>query len=238
MAVPSGRYERIYEAAVRGRGKLLPAVASQLAELFEPETLFALCVLVGLWAAAQLTPAGPFADVALLVFSGYGVIKQLVAAGQDLYAWVSLASDAQSDDDLEAAAGHFAKAIATVGVEVLLAVISLKAFKMLKQKIRREPARFREGRGPVEEGRGPLYDDPTARFRMTPEPEPSRVGPLREGYAYAAATATALPGAHSYRQEIAAATALPAAPYVLGGLALAAVIVGVGVAATRSKRRG
>ena len=55
MAVPAGRYERIYEAAVRGRGKLLPSVASQLAELFEPETLFALCVLVGLWAAAQLT---------------------------------------------------------------------------------------------------------------------------------------------------------------------------------------
>lgn len=236
MAVPSGRYERIYEAAVRGRGKLVPSVASQLAELFEPETLFALCVLVALWAAAQLTPAGPFADVALLVFSGFGVIKQLFAAGQDLYAWVTRASDAQSEDDLDAAAEHFAKAIATVGVEVLLAVISLKAFKMLKQKIRREPARFREGRGPVEEGRGPLYDDPAARFRMTPEPEPSRVGPLREGYVYAAA-ATALPGAHSYRQEIAAPFA-PAAPYVLGGLALAAVLVGVGVAATRSKRRG
>lgn len=227
MAVPAGRYERIYEAAVRGRGKLLPSVASQLAELFEPETLFALCVLVGLWAAAQLTPVGPFADVALLLVSGFGVIKQLFAAGQELYAWVTGASEAQSEEDLEAAAGHFAKAIATVGVEVLLAVISLRAFKMLKQKIRREPARFRER---------PLVEAPTGeRFRVAPEPEPSRVGPLREGYVYAAAAA--LPGAHSYRQEI-AAPFTPAAPYVIGGVALAVVLAGVGLAATRSRRRG
>lgn len=198
--IPASRFERVYEAAQRGKGRLLPEMQAQLGALFEPDTLFTLAVLVALWAGAQLTPIGAFADVALLIYSGWGVLKRLWEAGTDINDWVTGASAAKTDEDLDRAGAHFARAVTTIGVEALLAVVSLGAFRALRAKVRSEPTRFGEvpKARPIEAAPAeavierPIEAAPAPAPRPTPRP-PLPVRPTIGGAV--AAAVVAAPGA-------------------------------------------
>jgi hypothetical protein len=52
---------------------------------------------------------------------------------KDLYQFVTTATHADSDEDLDRAAGHFAHAIAVIGVDGLAAILVHKAFKTFKE---------------------------------------------------------------------------------------------------------
>jgi hypothetical protein len=140
------RTSRLYEAALRGLSQAPAEMRVQLAALFEPETLFTLIVIVGLWAAAQLTPLGPFADVAILAYGGYGLVKDLIAAWDDFSAWYRLASEATTEEELDRAGAHFGQALGIVGTDLILVIVSSAGFRALRKKIAGDPKRF--GRAP------------------------------------------------------------------------------------------
>jgi hypothetical protein len=180
-AVPADVFGRCYESARRSWRFLGAELRVQLAALFDPSTLKTLAIVVALWVGSQLTIVGPFADVALLVYGGYGLVKDLVVAASDFGAWYAGARDAKTEADLDAAAAHFARGLAIVGADVILTILSAKAFQTLKAKIKGDPKRWGAERpaGERPAGEGKPAERPAGEGKPAERPAGER--PAGEG---------------------------------------------------------
>jgi hypothetical protein len=131
----SSRVMRAIEIAATQ--KLGGAVGAKLKELATPANLAVLMAFVGLYIAAQATPAGWVADgiaVVTLVASAMLIGKELSGVIDEVRAFVSLCEN--PNGDLDAAAQHLANAATTVGIDVLLAIILHKAGSAAKPYIK------------------------------------------------------------------------------------------------------
>lgn len=131
----SGRVLRAIEIAATQ--KLRGAVGAKLRELATPANLAVLMAFVGLYIAAQATPAGWAADgiaIVTLVASAMLIGKELSGVIDEVRAFVRLCEN--PNGDLDAAAQHLANAASTVGIDVLLAIILHKAGSAAKPYIK------------------------------------------------------------------------------------------------------
>jgi hypothetical protein len=122
----SGRVMRAIDIAATQ--KLGGAVGAKLRELATPANLAVLMAFVGLYIAAQATPAGWVADgiaIVTLVASAMLIGKELSGVIDEVRAFIGLCEN--PNGDLDAAAQHLANAATTVGIDVLLAIILHKA---------------------------------------------------------------------------------------------------------------
>jgi len=127
--------EKIGEAMRRSL-PLLPLEARGIVNsMLEPTTLAIIAGTLVVWAGSHFFGVGEFVDLILLT-AGVVTLGTAVWSGADeLYKFVDRSVKAKSDPDLDAAAGHFARAVTLLGISTIQALLL------------REPARATIGRG-------------------------------------------------------------------------------------------
>lgn len=107
------------------RAPIAPAVRDRILAVLTPQALVAALVsFAAVFAVAQLTPVGWAADLALVltaVFAGAGLIR----AAQHLVAFAE-ARSATSEEHLDRAGEEFADAVAEIGVDTVLLLLTRK----------------------------------------------------------------------------------------------------------------
>lgn len=129
-------YERLYEALVRGLALLPQETWTRLVDLFDLDTLWALLVILGLWAGAHLVGAGFVGDVALIAYGVYSAGTSIFVAGSHLWKFAKGAIGATSETDLDQAGAHFAAAVGEIGFTVLEGFLGGKLFRAARSTIR------------------------------------------------------------------------------------------------------
>jgi hypothetical protein len=141
--------DRIGEAFERSL-PLLPASArDEIAKLIRPQTLAVVAGVLTAWVISHFFGVGEIVD-AILIGAGVLAIGLAVFDGIDeLYEFAKGALAAKSYEELNAAAKHFARAVAILGIQAVLAVLlkgSPKTFRGGRVTVGPAPA-FARGSG-------------------------------------------------------------------------------------------
>jgi hypothetical protein len=157
MSVP----DKLTQAMQQSVGKLPGELQQQMQQLLKPEALAVLGGVAATWGALQVA-GGPFAvaaDVALLG-AGYAALgASAVTASQELFEFVRKASQAQTPQQLDQAASHFAKFVSIVGVDAVAALAGARAGRVaedLGQLVKNSSARLGELTGETQRLAGTL----------------------------------------------------------------------------------
>ncbi|HEX4810304.1 MAG TPA: hypothetical protein VH325_15300 [Bryobacteraceae bacterium] len=153
--------------AIKRSVKYMPAQLGQaVMALLSPTSLAIITATLVAWAGSQFFGVGEIVDIILLaggfILLGWSVKDVAV----DLYRFATGALNAKTDQDLEAAAQYFAKAVVTGGIDLVTAVL---LHKSAKDVIGRGKPTIDPGLpdpGPPPAGKGPFYK-PTVSYPMT-----------------------------------------------------------------------
>jgi hypothetical protein len=157
MSVP----DKLTQAMRQSVGKLPGELQQQMQQLLKPEALAVLGGVAATWGALQVA-GGPFAvaaDVALLG-AGYAALgASAFTASKELFEFVQKASQAQTPQQLDQAASHFAKFVSIVGVDAVAALAGARAGRVaedLGQLVKNSSARLGELTGETQRLAGTL----------------------------------------------------------------------------------
>jgi hypothetical protein len=130
--------EKLREALERAADRLPAETAAKLRELLTPENFAVMAGLATAWGLGHATGVSEVADViAILGLMSLGA--EGIAAGEDLYQFLDLAMKAQSEGELDAAGAHLARAVATIGVDGTLAVLTHKGGRAVQNNLPKGP---------------------------------------------------------------------------------------------------
>lgn len=115
--------EKLGAAIIRARQYLSPEVGDKLLALVTPEALAIIGATAILWAAGHWFGVSEVVDVLLIGVGVYALGSEALTAGKDLVSFVQLALNAKSPADLDKAGQHFARFVATVGVDTAIAIL-------------------------------------------------------------------------------------------------------------------
>jgi hypothetical protein len=125
------------EAALRRTFPRLPAsAAGKVMDLLSPAALAALAAALALWAASHAVGVGEAIDVLLFVTGMIFIGFEAIDAVKHVTLFVRLAVGATTEHELDEAAEHLARAIAIIGVDVAIALLTHGAGKMWKGRYR------------------------------------------------------------------------------------------------------
>jgi len=156
--------------AVRRSQKYMPAeIWAQVQALLTPEALALMATVTAAWAISHFFGVGAAADAVLVVTGGLIYGAAALQIGKEFFQFASGVQTAKTDDELEAAAKHFANAVVLGGVTVLSAIL----FKSKPQGTFREP--FYDGPAPIPR---PGPRGPGIRYKPTVTEKPLRDGEL------------------------------------------------------------
>ncbi len=158
--VNMNRSAKLKEAALLGAPEIAPEILDQIVS--------ALPWMVGIWIASHFVGIGELVDLLGVAFLG----KQAVEAVGDLLDYYNLAKDAQNEGDLRAAGGHLAKALASVGVAGIFAILGA-AKKKSGRPIETEGVRKSSGEHPSTTGKPEI---PPAEKLPAQQPPPEGGG--------------------------------------------------------------
>lgn len=142
MAIPAAQsnvsalslQDRLTIVIKRAAAQLPGDVGRQLLALIEPKSLAIMAAVVAVWGAAQFFGVGEVADVILLVVGWAALGGAAISGGKELVAFAVKTAKASSDDDLNQAATHLSHAIAILGVQTVLALLTRKPSGVLKDE--------------------------------------------------------------------------------------------------------
>jgi hypothetical protein len=123
--------EKLLGAMRRTIPKLPSEMREQFAALLSPENIAITAGVLVVWAGSHFFGVGEAVDVVLL---GVGVVllgRQAWQVGRDIGAFLARAVRAQTEEDLDQAAEHLARAVALIGVTAFVALITRAAGKPL-----------------------------------------------------------------------------------------------------------
>ncbi|WP_218079557.1 ADP-ribosyltransferase [Anthocerotibacter panamensis] len=113
------------EAALKRTLPLLPTeVRAKVQALLSPEALATMVAVAAVWAASHAVGVGEVIDLVLLGLGVLALGTEVVGVVQDVGGFVTGSLDAKSTVDLDRAAEHLARAIATVGVDTVIALLT------------------------------------------------------------------------------------------------------------------
>jgi hypothetical protein len=115
--------DKLQEAIRRALPQLPDEVAREIEAIFTPPAIAIMAGMAGLWAASHLAVVGEIADVALLITGGLLLGRAAWDVGSDLSEFIVKATGADSQEDLDEAAQHFAAAVLKGG-PVLVGTLS------------------------------------------------------------------------------------------------------------------
>jgi hypothetical protein len=110
-----------------------PEMGGKLQELVSPTNLAIMAGALAIWVGAHATPIGWVVDIGMV---GLGVVAlgaEAVSVMRELHAFAMGVIRAKSEADLMAAGRHLAKAIAIVGVDVVVAILLKKAVVKVRE---------------------------------------------------------------------------------------------------------
>lgn len=132
--------EKIQASIERALPMLPGDVAQELRMMLTPQALAIMAAVMAVWGASQLVPVGWVVDLLLVVTGGIllGVAAWDVA--ENLLAFAQRSTGARSEADLDAAARHFAAAVAKGGVQAVLAVLMWRGARGTRPRVGRPAA--------------------------------------------------------------------------------------------------
>jgi len=126
--------ERLGEVLKRALPLLAPEARRQIEKLLDPETLWIVAGVLTAWIVSHAFGIGEIID-AIIVGLGTVAIGLSIFEGLDaLYLFGKLAIDAQSSQDLDDSARYFARAVAVLGVQAVLAFLFKGTPKTFKDR--------------------------------------------------------------------------------------------------------
>jgi hypothetical protein len=155
-----GAPQRIAAALERALPRLAPAARTEVERLLDPRILGILATVLAGWLMLHVTGIGQIVDAVLMAAGALAIGVAVFDGIEHLLAFAALAQRARTEADLERAAEHFAKAVAILGIQTVLAVL-----------LRGAPKTFRTR--PLDVGKAPPF---AVGLRM--EPPPLRVSGL------------------------------------------------------------
>lgn len=172
----SSDIDKLKRAVERALPKLPGQVREKIEAMLTPEALAILAAIAAVWGASHWFGVGEVVDVILIGWGVWTLGAEAVDVAKDLYQFVTIATSAQTDKDIDRAAGHFARAIAIIGVDGLAAILAHRAFKTFKET---PPNRGRSG--------GVAADDipprePTAGRRIPPRTAKYKTTSMDDAY--------------------------------------------------------
>jgi hypothetical protein len=115
--------EKIGEAMRRSL-PLLPLEARDIVKsMLEPTTLAIIAGTLVAWVGSHFFGVGEFVDLILLTVGVVTLGAAVWSGAEELYKFVDRSVNARSDPDLDAAAGHFAKAVTLLGISTIQALL-------------------------------------------------------------------------------------------------------------------
>ena len=128
--------------------KLPSALGSQLKALINPTSIAVMVGVLGAYTASHAVGVGFIADAVMGVSAGLFLGWQAVDVAKDLWGFVSYVN-ATTEEELDKAAGHLAKAIMTVGFDVILGILTKKAAGKVSRALERTDVAPQRRRTPV-----------------------------------------------------------------------------------------
>jgi hypothetical protein len=126
-SVPADGTDRALEAARRSLPKLPGEARYLVSGMLKPESVTAMGGVIGLWAGSHLVGVGELADVLLLGTAVAALGSEGLRAVREFGSYWKVSQDARASADLDRAANHFATAVAIVGVNGLIALLTKRA---------------------------------------------------------------------------------------------------------------
>jgi hypothetical protein len=101
--------------------------------MLTPKALGTLAAIAAVGVGSHWIGIGEVVDVVLIGWGVWTLGPEARDIGGNLHQFLTTATRAQTDKDLDRAADHFARAIAVIGVDGLAAIILHKAFKAVRE---------------------------------------------------------------------------------------------------------
>ena len=149
--------KKLIEAARRATLKVPAGMRKEFAALFDAQNIAITGGVLGVWGVSHFFGVGEAVDVILLVGGAAILGSQVWSAAGDLKAFLSLATHASSEHDLDLAAEHLARVVAVVGVAVFVAIVLKAGSKFGKAAKAARQARYRPA-APLRLSKQPMFD--------------------------------------------------------------------------------
>jgi hypothetical protein len=114
--------EKVAEAIRRSEPYMPARLWLEVKQLLSPESLALMATVTSAWAVSHFFGVGEIADVVLLAIGGGVLGWSIVDVGRELVAFARTTRSAQTEQMLDQAGKHFAKAVVLGGIAVVSAV--------------------------------------------------------------------------------------------------------------------
>ncbi len=115
--------ERLGEVLKRSLPLLAPEARKEVEKLIDPDTLLIVAGVLTAWIVAHTFGIGEIIDVIVVGLGAVAIGLSIFEGLDELYLFGKLAIDAKSFQDLDESARHFARAVAVLGVQAVLAFL-------------------------------------------------------------------------------------------------------------------
>ena len=126
--------ERVGEAMRRSLPYLPGEARATVEAMLSPESLAIIAVTLGIWAGSHFFGVGEVVDVILGVVGVVTLGWSVFEGAGELYKFAKTALNATTDEDLETAGKHFARAITILGISTVQAVLLHGQVKAIRQR--------------------------------------------------------------------------------------------------------
>jgi LysM repeat protein len=116
--------------AMRRSIPLLPGEAKEMVlQMLKPESLALITATLIVWAGSHFLGIGEIVDVILLLVGFATLGASAFEGAKELYAFAQHSTSARSEEELDLAAHHFARAVNILGITIIMALLMRKAIK-------------------------------------------------------------------------------------------------------------
>ncbi|MCE7959201.1 MAG: hypothetical protein DYH06_14870 [Acidobacteria bacterium ACB2] len=129
------------QASIERALPLLPAdVAHEIKMMLTPSAVAIMAGVLAVWGASHLFGVGEVVDLLLLVTGGVLLGAAALEVAENLVEFARKSTGARSEADLDAAARHFAVAVAKGGVQAVLAILMWRGLRGARPRVGRPAA--------------------------------------------------------------------------------------------------
>lgn len=122
--------------AIRRAVNSLPSQAKAKAEeLLDPANLAIMAGALAIWIGSQATPVGWVVDIAMAGLGLYALGTEAVVVVRELKAFGMGIIEAEKESDLYKAGEHLGKAVAVVGIDLVVALLLKKAIVKVREPV-------------------------------------------------------------------------------------------------------
>lgn len=161
--------ERLSIAIRRAVNSLPSQVKAKAEELLDPANLAIMAGALAIWIGSQATPVGWVVDIAMAGLGLYALGTEAVVVVRELKAFGMGIIEAEKESDLYKAGEHLGKAVAVVGIDLVVALLLKKAIVKVREPV------LQGGNGAASK---PLlfgkYDPNKVQTRLPPETVPAK----------------------------------------------------------------